>query len=88
MSQGLYLHDFLLQCLGTLIQGTVEPRCGGAPLWNTGLKEVASEKLVEMGVPKDPITFVTIARTVGILGPDPNVIEVPNRSPKRRTRRV
>ena len=85
MSAGLDLHGFLLTCLGRLVQTTVEPRCQNVPLWNSGLKEIASAKLTEMGVPEGPIPIVDIARAAGILGPDPNVIVVnPSRKRPRR----
>ncbi len=79
------LRGLLLECVGQVVKAVVEPRCKGIPIWDAGAKAIAAEKLKEMGVPED-VTFIEIARTVGILGPDPNEIVITN--PKRRRRHV
>ena len=48
--------------------------------WDAGGRDVAAAKLRELGVSAKPLTLVDVARGVGFLGPDPDVIEVkPNR---------
>jgi hypothetical protein len=81
---GLRLDLLLAECVGTVVKQVVEPRCGNAPIWDSGAREVALEKLHELGVPKDPLTLVDIARHVGFLGPDPTVIVV--NPPRKRGR--
>lgn len=82
---GVRLDLILLECVGTLVRTCVEPQCKNLPLWDGGLRDVAAAKLKEMGVPDEPVTFVTMARKVGILGEDPSVIVV--NPPKRRRAR-
>ena len=82
---GARLDLFLLECVGTIVKTTVEPRAG-MPLWDGGLKEVAAAKLKEMGVSDQEITVVDLARMMGVLGPDPAVVVV-NPPKKRRARR-
>lgn len=76
---GVRLDAVLLSCLDTLVSGNEK----ASMLWNAGGREVAREKLKEIGVSSKPVTLVDLARGVGFLGPDPDVIEVENR-PKRR----
>lgn len=83
MSNGIRLDLILLECVGSLVRTCVEPQCKGLPLWDGGLRDVAAAKLKEMGVPDEPVTFVTMARHAGILEPDPDVIVV---NPRRRRR--
>lgn len=83
---GVRLDLLLLECLGQVVKTTIEPRCKGVPLWDSGVRELAAAKLKELGVPDRPVTVVEAARAAGILGPDPDVIVVPNRS--RRVPRV
>lgn len=85
MSASIDLHGLLLKCVGEVVKTVVEPRCQGIPIWDAAGKAIAAEKLKEMGVPQD-VTVIQIARTIGILGPDPNEIVITN--PKRRRRHV
>lgn len=83
---GVRLDLLLLECVGQVVKVCVEPRCKNIPLWDGGMREVALAKLKEMGVPDRPVTVVEVARGLGILGPDPNVIVV--KANKRGSKRV
>lgn len=77
---GVRLDLVLLECLGRLAE--VHPNV--LTIWKAGGRDVAAEKLKEMGVPTEPVTVVQAARGLGILGPDPNEIVI--RQNKRRAR--
>ena len=83
-AEGVRIDLLLLECVGTLVKGCVEPRAG-LPLWDGGLRDVAAAKLREMGVSSEPMTVVDLARVVGVLGPDPAVVVV--NPPKKRRKR-
>lgn len=85
---GVRLDLLLLECLGQVVKQTIEPRCKNIPLWDGAIREIAHEKLKELGVPDQPVTFIEVARTIGILGPDPNEIVIENRSSMKRKRRA
>lgn len=86
---GINFHRLGLEVTRLVFQGLIGDRCP-VPLWDGGVKEVAAAKLAELGITDKPTSFVEIARHVGVLGPDPNVIdvEVVNPRRKRRTRRL
>jgi hypothetical protein len=81
---GFRLDLFLLECVGQVCKMGIEPKLNsmlgtqGLPFWDGCLKEIAEAKLHEMGVSSQPIGPVDFARYAGILGPDPNVIDVEN----------
>ncbi len=80
---GVRLDMLLLDCLGTVAVSVGGPRA--EQIWNGVLRDVAAEKLKECGVPDRPLSAIDAARHIGILGPDPDVIEVKR---KRRATRV
>lgn len=77
---GVRLDLLLTECVGEVVK-----RCAGPAVWEHGGREVALEKLKELGVTDKPMTLVDAARACGILGPDPNVIVVENPKRKRRS---
>jgi hypothetical protein len=78
--EGVRIDLLLLECVGQVIRTTVEPRTG-IRLWDGGLRDVMAAKLSEMGISNQPMTLVDLARVAGVLGPDPNCIEV---NPRKR----
>lgn len=80
---GVRLDLLLLSC----VEGLVSRNEKAAMIWQAGGREVVGEKIKEIGVTSKPLTLVDVARGVGFLGPDPNVIEIENK-PKRKKRRV
>lgn len=86
MNNGVRLDLLLLECVGQLCKTVIEPRCKGVPIWDSGVRDIAAEKLKEWGVPSEPVTVIQAARGLGILGPDPNVIVIPNRRNRGRKR--
>lgn len=63
--------DVALLRLGEqLTRRTLEPACGGAPLWDRGLGDVV-EALIEENpsIPSRAFTAVDLARAVGVLPP-------------------
>jgi len=87
MTGGVRLDLLILECVGQVVKTCVEPRCKDMPIWDGGLRDVMAEKLKEVGISSEPVTIVHVARAVGILGPDPDVIVV-NPPRKRRVPRV
>ena len=81
---GIRIDQFLTACMTTVIGG-LHPHAKA--VLDAGGREVIEAKLNEMGVPKTPVTMVDAARAAGILGPDPNVIDVEVEKPNRRKRR-
>lgn len=80
---GVRLDLLMLDCLGQVAVSIAGPRA--QMVWEGVVRDIAAEKLKEIGVPDRPVTAVEAARHVGLLGPDPNIIDVrPNR--KRRGR--
>lgn len=80
---GVRLDLLLTDCLGAVAVAIGGPKA--KMVWDAAGREIFQEKLKESGMPDRPVTAIEAARHVGILGPDPNVIEVkPNR--KRRSR--
>ena len=73
---GVRLDLLLTDCVGHLVKTVIEPRCNNIPMWDGGLRDIVGEKLKEMGVPSSPVTVIDAARYAGILGKDPNVVEV------------
>lgn len=82
MMSGVNIQDLFLSCLESLVSRNEK----ASMLWQAGGRDVAAEKIREMGVSSKPMTLVDIARGVGFLGPDPNEIVIEN--PKRRGRRA
>lgn len=80
---GVRLDALFLTCLERLVCQNEK----ASMLWQAGGREVAAEKLKEIGVSSQPMTLVDIARGVGFLGPDPNVIDVPTKPNKRVAKR-
>lgn len=83
---GLRLDLLLLDCLGTVAVSIAGPRA--ELVWRAGLREIAQEKLRECGVPTEPVTAVDAARKIGLLGSDPNIIDVKPVRPNRKKRRA
>jgi hypothetical protein len=85
MASGIRIDQFLTACVTTVIGG-LHPNA--KMVLDAGGRDVIEAKLREMGVTDKPVTLVDAARAAGILGPDPNVIdvEVENRPKKRRFR--
>lgn len=81
---GVRLDLVLLECVGVVARN-VHPNAG--LVWDGGGREVMAEKLKEIGVSSEPLTLVDVARKVGVLGPDPNVIVVNPAKTKRRVPR-
>lgn len=79
---GVRLDALFLSCLDSLVSQNQK----ASMFWQAGGREVAAEKLREIGVSSRPMTLVDIARGVGFLGPDPNVIDVPTKPNKRRSK--
>lgn len=77
MSQtgGVRVDLLLLECLGQLVKD-----CGGAVIWDGGLRQISAEKIKEFGIPSEPITVVEAARHAGILKP--------NRKPRKQVSSV
>ena len=86
MGSGIRIDQFLTACVTTVIGG-LHPHAKA--VMDAGGREVIEAKLNEMGVPNTPLTLVDVARHAGILGPDPNVIdvEVMNLRKSKRSRR-
>lgn len=83
---GVRLDMLLLDCLGSVAVSIGGPRA--QMVWDGVLKDIAAEKLKEAGVPDRPMTAVDAARHLGILGPDPNLIDVEVVSSPTKKRRV
>lgn len=86
MTTGLRLDLLLLECVSVVVKSVPN----GATVWDGGGRDLAAAKLKELGVSDQSLTVVDVARAVGILRPDPNVIDVkPNgQNRKRRVPRV
>ena len=85
MENGIRIDQFLTACVTTVIGG-LHPHA--KTILDTGGRDVIAAKLNEMGVPDRPLTLLDAARHVGILGPDPNVIDVQVLNPRKSKRRV
>jgi hypothetical protein len=82
---GIRIDQFLTACVTTVIGG-MHPHAKA--VLDAGGREVIEAKLREIGVTDKPVTLVDAARYAGILGPDPNVIDVQVVNPRRSKRRV
>ncbi len=79
------IDQFLTACVTTVIGG-LHPHAKA--VMDAGGRDVIEAKLREMGVTDRPVSFVDAARYAGILGPDPNVIDVEPVKPNKRRRRA
>ena len=59
----------IVDLLGRFVRECVEPRVNNIPLWEGGLREVATQFVIENGVPSQPISMVELARRCGMLKP-------------------
>jgi len=73
MAAGFRIDQFLTACVTTVVS-RLHPHV--KTVIDAGGDEVIAAKIREMGVPDKPMTLVDVARHAGILGPDPNVIDV------------
>lgn len=80
MSNGVRLDLLLSECVGEVVKRCVP---NGQKIWDAGWRDVAAAKLTEMGVTSKPLTMVDMCRAAGILGRDPNVIEIVNGKRKK-----
>jgi hypothetical protein len=58
----------LLRVTEALVRGAVEPALGGLPVWRLGLGELLELCVSRSGIPSAPVTAVSLARRLGLLG--------------------
>ena len=81
---GVRLDLLLLECVGQVVRSNAR----AAAVWDAGGRDVAAAKLRELGVSAKPLTLLDVARGVGFLGPDPDVIDVKVNRGRRAVPRV
>ncbi len=57
----------LLGLCELIVRRGIEPAIGNVPIWNHGLGDVVEEFMYDCGVPRGPITVISLARHAGIL---------------------